>query len=331
MESRINKYNADGYSQDFSSSSLSTRSSRNANLYREVYGKYGDLDNLPIEDNTNEIDMAKLRELVLNKEDKKEEREIRDNLNILEQRKRRIDEQKLYDINKILEKAKYENSKLKEPVATVSKPKRDILSTLESTELSLEDIKKACGEYRVDNERTLKQEPVQEEKEQELLSMTRELKYKNLEQQAHEQEHEEIVAKEEDNGADLSLDLFDDLKPTGNTIVTKPIVDDAVLEDKPKIEEVKSDFVPKQMIKSDIHSGDTSDIDIIKESSNALTNDFFTSSYEFTKKDFAEDDDDFFDEDKGSGIFKIVLLILAILVFIGVIVYFVGVYGLGLT
>lgn len=324
MESRIDKYNTDSYNNDFSSSSLSTRSARNANLYREVYGKYGDLDNLPIEDNTNEIDMAKLKELVLNKTDKKEEREIKDNLNILEQRKRRIDEQKIYDINKILEKAKYENNKLKEP-PTISKPRRDILSTLESTELSLEDIKKACGEYHIDNGEVVKKNAIEDEKVEESLSMTRELKYKQLEQKLDEQE-----CMEEDS-SNLSLDLFDDLKPTGNTIVTKPIVEEVSSNEKPRIEEVKNNLSPKQMIDKEIRSVDNSDIDIIKKDSSVATNDFFTNSYEFSKRDFTDEDDDFFDEDKDSGIFKIVLLILAILIFVGVIVYFVGVYGLGIT
>ena len=41
-------------------STNNTRSSRNANLYREVESKYGDLDNLPIEDNTNEMIEFKL-------------------------------------------------------------------------------------------------------------------------------------------------------------------------------------------------------------------------------------------------------------------------------
>jgi hypothetical protein len=77
-----------------------------------------------------------------------------------------------------------------------------------------------------------------------------------------------------------------------------------------------------------MHSSDTRDIDIIK-SDKKEDNDFFTSSYEFSKKDFTVDED-FEDLKNKGGITKIILLVLAITVFIGVIVYFIGTYGLGI-
>lgn len=302
METRVKKYYTDEFEKN--TEKETSRSQRNANLYKHVYGKYENLDNLPVEDNTNEIDMEKLRELVLNSETKKEEKKIKEDLNILEQRKRRIDEQKLYDINKILEKAKYENSKLKEPTTKKTKPQRTILDTLKSTELSLEEINKAKELYREKNNN--RSNKVKDE----TLSMTRELKYKDLGLKEKQQEKEEPTP-EIDN---LSLDLFEDLKPTGNTIITKP---------------VKHETITKT-IKSDIHSGDTSDIDIIKEKPKAISEDFFTNSYEFSKKDFSDPDEDFYDESQSGGILKIILLILSIFIFIGVIIYFIGTYGLGI-
>lgn len=310
MESRVNKYYASDITNE--NTSLSTRSSRNANLYRELNGKYGDLDNLPIEDNTNEIDMAKLKELVLSNNSTKEVKQLKEDLNILEQRKRRIDEQKLYDINKILEKAKYENSKLKVSTTAVSKPRQDLLATLRSTELSLDEINEAKKHYQE------KIDEIHEKKIEEELSMTRELKYKNLSMEYEKEEISEVDFIGDTNS--LSLDLFEELKPTGNTIITKPIKSDTV--------EIKA---VTEKIESDIHSGDTRDIDIIKGNTNNSVDDFFTSSYEFSKKDFADVDDEFFDEPKKSGLFKIVLLVFAIFVFIGVIIYFVGTYGLGIS
>lgn len=306
--------------------SAPTRSSRNSRLYKEVYGKYGDLDNLPLDDNTDEIDMERLREIISNtSHNDKEDKATYQSLNILEERKRKIDEQKVYDINKILEKAKYENNKLKDPVnngdtLTIT---RDLFSTLsDCRDLNFRDLpKKQVSEeveLKVVSEQiveTVTSESIEESidvniNSEDNLSMTRELKFKNLEKEVNE----EIAS----STTELSLDLFDDLKPTGNTIVTKPI---------------KEDEVSIVSIKSDIHSGDTSDIDIIKSTvtstSNNLDNDFFTSSYAFSKNDFTSDDD-FFEEKKGSGIFKIILLFLAIFVFAGVIVYFVGTYGMGL-
>lgn len=304
MESRVEKY----YNEDnhYEVSSQATRSGRNVRLYKQVYGKYDDLDNLPIEDNTDEIDMERLKELVLSKHETKENIELKERLNVLEQKKRNIDEQRVYDINKILEKAKYENNKLKD-TTSIPKINRNILTTLQSSELSLAEIQKASESYQVKAEKTFKET-------EEQLSMTRELKYKNLEQQL-ELERQEEMPEKVSGTSDLSLDLFEDLKPTGNTIVTKPIREENV-----EIKQVNG-----------FSSSDTSDIDIIKEEKKEsdMDNDFFTSSYHFSKKDFASDDD-FYDINKKSGLWKILFLLLAITVFVGVIVYFVGTYGLGI-
>ena len=327
MESRTNKH----YLTDTAdiTTTSQTRSSRNAKLYKSIYSEYENLDNLPIEDNTDEIDMEKLRELVLNNSSSKENKQLKENLNILEQRKRQIDEQKIYDINKILEKAKYENKKLKTPVKTTSKPKRDLLTTLGSAELSLDEINEARKQYQEQMNKK-KQETIIEEK----LSITRELKYKGLTEDDTQIEESKIIEETAKIKAlvdtnSLSLDLFDDLKPTCNTITTKPIIPDEY-EEKNKQKEKPN----LEHIESDIHSGDTRDIDIIKESPQTnqknSSNEFFTNVYTFTSKDFAEDnDDDFFDTPKKSGLFKIFLLILAIIIITGVIFYFIGTYGLG--
>lgn len=304
MESRTEKYNLD-YNE---LSDKSSRSNRNAKLYREVYGKYNDLDNLPIEDNTDEIDMAKLKELLISYNQKKEEKEIKENLNVLEQRKRKIDEQRVYDINKILEKAKYENNKLKSATTyNEVKPDTTRLSLLKSSEISLTDIKNANNEYQEDIKKDIHEKDIEEQ-----LSMTREIKYQNL---TKIQESELSVPDIEDlSTKELSLDLFEDLKPSGNTITMRPVKEENV-----KIKQIESNF----------RSADTRDIDIIKSNEDTKENDFFTSSYHFSKNDFSEDDD-FFDKPKKGGLFKIILLILAITVFVGVIVYFVGTYGLGI-
>ena len=303
MDSRSNRY----YTEN-NINSTSTRSSRNKRLYKEVYGKYNDLENLPLEDNTDEIDMAKLKELVLSGQ-KSKSNTIKENLNILEQRKRNIDEQKVYDINKILEKAKYENDKLKETTQSIPKVNKQILNTLQSTELSLEELKKASKNYqsyqndeKIVNLNTKEEQQPEEQfkKIENDLSMTGELKYQNLSLEENNQEQD----------SDLSLDLFSDLKPTENTIVTKPIK-----EETEQINQIK----------------DNSDIDIIKPSVAPVNDDFFTSSYEFSKKDFMQVDDDFSDLNKKGGILKIILLFLMIFIVGGVITYFVITYGIGVS
>ncbi len=309
MDSRSNRY----YTENNDDNISSTRSSRNKKLYKEVYGRYNDLDNLPLEDNTDEIDMAKLKELVL-AEKKQKDSSIKENLNIIEQRKRNIDEQKVYDINKILEKAKYENDKLKETTQSKPRVNKQILNTLQSTELSLEELKKASKSYQ-NKENIVDLNHEEEQPSQSSvnslendLSMTRELKYQNLTQ-------EESKKESEDN---LSLDLFSDLKPTGNTIVTKPIHE----------EEVNQNQKGKDLVTTE---EDNSDIDIIKPSIAPTNDDFFTSSYEFSKKDFMQVDDDFSDLNQKGGILKIILLFLMIFIVGGVITYFVITYGIGVS
>ena len=200
MESRVNKY---------SSSNMPSRSTRNARLYREVYGKYDDLNNLPLEDNTDEIDMNRLQELLRDNKETREKKTEDKYLNIIEQRKRNIDEQRVYDINKILEKAKYENNKLKESDYS-SKIDTSILSTLQNREITTDELSDVNEIYNRKQEK-LKQE--------EKLSMTRELKFKELSEDVKGNPLIDNVMPD----SDLSLDLFENLKPTENTITTTPI------------------------------------------------------------------------------------------------------------
>ena len=296
MESRIDK---------FSNEVTPSRSARNARLYKEVYGKYDNLNNLPLEDNTDEIDMNKLQE-ILDKSDidkyRRKQEETRQH-NVIEQRKRNIDEQRLYDINKILEKAKYENNKLKD-VDDNSKIDTSILSTLQKREISVDELNEIYKEEKRKEEESSK---IDED-----LSMTRELKFKGL---SDETKNSNPLLEHVMPNNDLSLELFEDLKPTENTIITKPVV--------PKKEDTKTNkYILTEKI--DVHSGDTSDIDIIKlPEKEEDNNDFFTNTYEFKDKDFLDG------STKSSNILKIILLFLAIIVFAGVIAYFVITYGIG--
>lgn len=322
MSSRIEKCNENN-SPNIKQPS---RTNKNARLYKEVYGKYEDLDNLPIEDNTDEIDIETLKELITNSNNQNEQHYLKESLNILDTRKRKIDEQKLYDINKILEKAKNDNSKLKETTIRETIINKDILSTLESKEISLSEIREASIKYeeKILNEKELlEEEKVLEEKElddekildeeiseQTDLTMTREFKFKELSDEVEKFNSNPLIEQVMPDN-DLSLDLFEELKPTGNTIVTKPIKENNI---------------------TNIHSSDTTDIDVIKPSVGNLE-EFFTNSYEFSKKDFAnlnDEDTEFFETKKDNNFLKIILLILAIIVFAGAIVFFIKNYGLGL-
>lgn len=318
MDSRVDKY----YGDVDTISTTQTRSSRNARLYRQVYDEHGDLENLPLADNTNEIDMDKLKKLISEMNVKEEESGHTysyDDLNILEKKKRNIDENKVYDINKLLEKARYENEKLKEPENDMLKTSKNILSKLDNTlDLNLR------SDY-TDNK-----DNIESSKDNE-LDMTREMKY-HTKQISTDPLIEQVMP---DN--DLAMDLFFDLKPIGDTVVTKPVRNTEIepvkeitknpFDTNDNKELSKDIFNTNKMKKPDIDNlVDTSDIDVIKN--NKIDEDFFTSSYKFSDRDF-NDDDEFFEDSNAGNIIKILLLILVILVFAGVIVYFVLNYGLG--
>ena len=315
MDSRVDKY----YNEIDNNTTTQTRSSRNSRLYRQVYDEYGDLENLPIADNTNEIDMDKLKQLIneMNEKEETDHNYLFDNLNVLEKKKRNIDDNKVYDINKLLEKARYENEKLKEPENDLLKTSRNILSKLDNS-----------LDYNIKSD-YLSEKMDEKDNDDNKLDMTREMKY-HTKQISTDPLIEQVMP---DN--DLAMDLFFDLKPTDDTIVTKPmrdndksavisknIFDTSVNKDLPK-----DIFSTNKMDKPEIDNiNDTSDIDVIKN--NKIDEDFFTSSYKFSDKDFTEDDD-FYDDGNSGNIIKILLLILAILIFAGVIVYFVFNYGIG--
>ena len=73
MESRMEKY----YEKDLS---LFERSKRNEALYKDVSKEISDLENLPIPDNSNEIDLDGLKKIIYSRDEyrkaKKEEKEV---------------------------------------------------------------------------------------------------------------------------------------------------------------------------------------------------------------------------------------------------------------
>ena len=311
MNSRMEKY--------YNEMPMTRRTSRNKELYKEVYGNYSSLENLPIADNTNEIDMEQLQEIVKRENVKQMPKEETSHM-IATKIKEEDDPYKVYDINKILEQAK-SNYRPKEEKKIVS-PTYKFLSTLESNELPVTEVKKALEDENTDKEE---------------LYMTRELKFKDKrlevtkEIDTIKEEHQE---KEYDSSP---LDLFEDLKPDGNTFISEPVkvekdsifanseIDD--VEEKPIIKEIPSTNTKEEK--------NIKDINVIKEetfknANNNIDNDFYTSSYKFSKKDFIDDDDNFLDITKKShSAIKVILLLIAIFALTTVIYYFISKYGIG--
>jgi len=124
MESRMEKYYNEN-SQEFS------RSKKNTNLYKEVYGSYSELEYLPVSDNVSEIDASRLKEIVASREDFQK---TKTPVAVLEENNtKKYEENKVYDINELIEKEK--NSKTKESVHNETSQSYNYLKTLESKEL----------------------------------------------------------------------------------------------------------------------------------------------------------------------------------------------------
>lgn len=188
MDSRMDKYNNTDI-ENFS------RSKKNAFLYKEIYGNYSELENLPIDEHSNEMEISNLDSLLPKRSNKKiqelessEEENLRINYDV-----KKEDKTKVYDINTLLEKAKEENAKIKKEELPSNKAIPNYLANLESDKQTLDLISK--HEIASDDDTPI----------------------------VHEIKN---ISKE--NTKSLSLDILSDLKPTGDTQVTDPIKEEEI-------------------------------------------------------------------------------------------------------
>lgn len=179
------------------------RSSKNARLYQEVYNNYDNLDNLPIPDNTNEIDRVELERMV--KGDSEESKIRREDKYIYQEEQIKNDKQapgnKIHDINMLLENAKKENEKLKENDTFDSEISTNykLLSTLENKILTKDDIELHQNKYNNN---------CQEVEQSELKYQTKRISVDpNINQ---------IITH--DTTSSLSLDILSDLKPNDDNV-----------------------------------------------------------------------------------------------------------------
>ena len=239
MESRMEKYykeNPEYYK----------RSKRNEALYRDITRDMNDLDNLPIPDNSNEIDIDGLKQIISSRDEYRKAKDMGRTVTrerVVEEPKE--DKRRVYDINVLLETAKNEVNKNNE-VEGKKLINANFLTDLDDANVPSNDLVEV-SEVTSENEKE----------------------------------------KEVSNTDSLPLDILVDLKGTDNTVVTDPIVKDEVT----MIEKIKD--------------GET----------------FYSGSFNFTKKDFAdeEDDDNFFEEKSHTGL-KLFFLIIG-LVLLATVIY----------
>ena len=237
MESRMEKYyreNPEYYK----------RSKRNEALYKDISRDMNDLENLPIPDNSNEIDIDGLKQIISSRDEYRKAKDMGRTIpreRVVEEPKE--DKRRVYDINVLLETAKNEVNKNNE-VEGKKLINANFLTDLDDANVPSNDLVEV-SEVTSENEKE----------------------------------------KEVSNTDSLPLDILVDLKGTDNTVVTDPIVKDEVT----MIEKIKD--------------GET----------------FYSGSFNFTKKDFADDEeDDFFEEKSHTGL-KVFFLIIGLLLLAGVI------------
>ena len=228
MESRTERY------QEFDIEEFQ-RSKKNANLYKEVYGNYGDFEDLPVSENTNEIDIENLKSLVGSRTSRKKEEFNNREINIEEETIVMPKEEKVYDINELLENAKKENAKIKKE-NPVNRNIPNYLANLESDKNTKEIILKYDGDNDDD------------------LPIIKEIKYSTSE--IH-------FDGDKVNTSTLSLDILSDLKPNGNTQVSEPITDELLEEN---LKEEKDFFDNKvNFSKDDFDDNDEDDDELFYE------------------------------------------------------------------
>ena len=230
MESRMEKY----YKEDLSTFE---RSKKNQELYKDISKEISELENLPIPDNSNEIDLDGLKQIISSRDEyrksKELERTFTSNKPLVEDKK---EESRIYDINVLLENAKNEVSRGSSVI------NKKIINTTFLADLEEASIPKTDDAMEVSM-------PLIDKKDK--ISST----------------------------DSLPLDILVDLKGNDNTIVTDPIVKEEVT-----------------MIKK-IKDGET----------------FYSGSFNFSKKDFDDEDEEFIEEESHRGL-KIFFLVLGVLI-----------------
>lgn len=220
MKSRMEKYYHDDLSEF-------ERTRKNADLYKKVYGDYQELENLPIPDNVNEIDITKVKKIIDNRDDYKK---IKEYQSITTSKEITIDtpeiiakeDKKTYDINELLEKAKIENSKLKKQNEELMKVNYKFLETLENSNVTKEnDINEEMILKTKEELDEMDNKPLKLEKQ----PLSNDTKYETKQINV-DPEINQVMSTQS-----LPLDLLNDLKPTKeNTIVSIPINEEEKLE-----------------------------------------------------------------------------------------------------
>ncbi len=130
MESRMDKY--------YKRENALERSKKNVELYKDISSQIEGLDNLPIPDNANEIDINGLKKIISSRDEyrkAKEKGQVRPEQRTFAEEIKK-EENKIYDINVLLEEAKKTSFKLNSEMREKRLPNTNFLTKLEDAEIS---------------------------------------------------------------------------------------------------------------------------------------------------------------------------------------------------
>lgn len=220
MASRMDRYLYENNTEN------NSRSKKYNDIYKDLYDSFTVNEKLPVSNNINEININDLKKITLNRDEYKKLKELENTINIKRnqpQETLKQEETKIYDINELIERARKEKEKLQEVQKKIINTNYNFLNTLEN-----------ATEYHKEAEKNND------------LSQTRQIKY-HTKKISDNPTVEQIL----EDTKNLSLDILSDLKPSEDTIVTVPV----------KEEQIK----------------------------NEKNSEFYSGTYTFSKKDFMSD------------------------------------------
>ena len=291
MKTRMEKY----YSEQEPSLS---RAQRNANLYKEVNDSELDDFNLNsnasvLGDNTPNIDLQKIQEILDKKYSVEPKRKTNINVEPLPVETLDLDETREYDINAILDKAR-ENKEVDYEVDRLKKLRNtqyDILNNLDLEKNKEEDMDVTSEQAK-------------------LMDLINTITSKEMANEINKKLEESESSKELD-----PLDLFSDLKGDDDATTTLGAIKEELLEEAKKNTEAKEQSIPtKEFEIKDKAIDVTAEIKPIEPPKEKDEQYFTTSSLQFSQSDF-DDFNDLKDDMKAAKIIIKVLIVLIIIAF----------------
>ena len=148
MESRMEKY----YKEDLSTFE---RTKKNQSLYNDISGQIDKLENLPIPDNSNEIDVTNLKEIISSRDEYRKAKDLGRTVTMpkVEDVEKKVDN-RVYDINVLLENAKNEINRSAE-INNEKKINTNFLTTLEDAKIPKNDDAYEISSLTTDKKETV--------------------------------------------------------------------------------------------------------------------------------------------------------------------------------